>query len=125
MEQQWTSRCGSTATLCKSPSSSSTSSTTSLKQHIDIPRRVSDALDARGFNVSSEGLVTFQDSSRSHPRNWSLLRKSYDAGLICFLEFWMTLVGLISEHERDAGSNYIRYQTPAPRRVKLPETSWA
>ncbi|KAK0879695.1 hypothetical protein LTR87_006497 [Friedmanniomyces endolithicus] len=92
MEQQWTSRCGSTATLCKSPSSSSTSSTTSLKQHIDIPRRVSDALDARGFNVSSEGLVTFQDSSRSHPRNWSLLRKSYDAGLICFLEFWMTLV---------------------------------
>ncbi|KAK1066915.1 hypothetical protein LTR74_006790 [Friedmanniomyces endolithicus] len=91
MEQQWTSRCGSTATLCESPSSS-TSSTTSLKQHIDIPRRVSDALDARGFNVSSEGLVTFQDSSRSHPRNWSLLRKSYDAGLICFLEFWMTLV---------------------------------
>ncbi|KAK0789817.1 hypothetical protein LTR91_013261 [Friedmanniomyces endolithicus] len=92
MGQQWTSRCGSTATLCESPNSSSTSSTTSLKQHIDIPRRVSDALDARGFNVSSEGLVTFQDSSRSHPRNWSLLRKSYDAGLICFLEFWMTLV---------------------------------
>ncbi|KAK0300921.1 hypothetical protein LTS00_000067 [Friedmanniomyces endolithicus] len=91
MEQQRTSRCGSTATLCESPSSS-TSSTTSLKQHIDIPRRVSDALDARGFDVSSEGLVTFQDSSRSHPRNWSLLRKSYDAGLICFLEFWMTLV---------------------------------
>ncbi|TKA72980.1 hypothetical protein B0A55_05301 [Friedmanniomyces simplex] len=91
MENQWTSRCGSSATLCEHPGSN-TSSTTCLKQHIDIPRRVSDALDARGFNVSSEGLVTWQAGSRSHPRNWSLLRKSYDSGLICFLEFWMTLI---------------------------------
>jgi MFS family permease len=63
-----------------------------LKQPIDIPRRVSDILSSKGLNVSTEGLVTFQDDSRSHPRNWPLLRKCYDSALICFLEFFMTLV---------------------------------
>lgn len=59
---------------------------------MEIPRRVPDALSAKGFDVSSEGLVTFQANSRSHPRNWTLIRKCYDSFLICFLEFLMTLV---------------------------------
>ena len=93
--QQWISTNSSCATLVENHgqrSPSAASSAASFKKHVDVPRRVQEALDARGFNVSTEGLVTWQADSRSHPRNWSLLRKTYDSALICFLEFFMTLL---------------------------------
>ncbi|KAK5742810.1 hypothetical protein LTR17_003058 [Elasticomyces elasticus] len=90
-QQRWQSPFSSSATLCEQPASRA-SPISSTRNRLAIPRKVSDALLAKGFNVSTEGLVTFQPGSRSHPRNWSVLRKSFDATLIIILEFWMTAI---------------------------------
>ncbi|KAK3645170.1 hypothetical protein LTR56_009219 [Elasticomyces elasticus] len=90
-QQRWQSPFSSSATLSEQPASRA-SSISSTQHRLAIPRKVSDALLAKGFNVSTEGLVTFQPGSRSHPRNWSVLRKSFDATLIIILEFWMTAI---------------------------------
>ena len=57
-----------------------------------VPRRVSDALKTRGFEVDNEGVVSFAPDCIIHPRRWPLLRKIYDSAIICFLEFFMTLI---------------------------------
>lgn len=57
-----------------------------------IPRKVADALQAKGLDVDNEGIVRFAKDSITHPRRWPLLRKVYDSAIICFLEFFMTLV---------------------------------
>lgn len=58
----------------------------------EIPPRVKQSLKAYGLLVDPQGLVTFAPNSHSHPRNWTVLRKSYDSFLIIFLEFFATLV---------------------------------
>lgn len=57
-----------------------------------VPRRVAEKLQARGFEVTDEGIVRWAKDSLTHPRHWSLLRKCYDSAIIIFLEFFMTLV---------------------------------
>jgi len=60
---------------------------------VSIPTEVSEELEARGLDVNSDnGTVSWQRDSPSHPRMWSLPRKAYDSALICFLEFFMSLV---------------------------------
>ncbi|KAK4552471.1 hypothetical protein LTR86_010314 [Recurvomyces mirabilis] len=90
---------------------SSTSSNSSLDKPppLDIPRHVSAALYAKGFNVSDLGLVTFRSDSRSHPRNWPLLRKVYDTSLICFLEFFMTLVSIAGSVAADVAGKSLGF----------------
>jgi MFS family permease len=63
-----------------------------LTATVDIPKHVSDALHAKGFKVDSAGIVRWAEGSITHPRRWPLLRKMYDTAIICFLEFFMTLV---------------------------------
>jgi hypothetical protein len=63
-----------------------------LKQRIVIPRRVSDALEAKGFEVDSDGIVRWAEGSTTHPRRWPPVRKTYDTAVICFLEFFITFV---------------------------------
>ena len=63
-----------------------------LKAAISVPKRVSDALHAKGFDVDSAGVVHWAEGSITHPRRWPVLRKSYDTAIICFLEFFITLV---------------------------------
>ena len=63
-----------------------------LAATVDIPRRVSDALQAKGFDVDGDDVVRWAEGSITHPRRWPLLRKVYDTAIICFLEFFMTLV---------------------------------
>lgn len=60
--------------------------------HDAIPRRVSSALSEKGLAVSRDGIVSWQTDSKTHPRNWPLIRKIYDSMLICTLEFVMTLI---------------------------------
>lgn len=74
---------------------SNSTSCFSMKKPSNIPQRVSDALNEKGFNVDSDGVVTWQPESRSHPRQWPILRKTYGTSLICFLEFFM-VCGLLS-----------------------------
>ena len=83
------------ATLASSnptPSSHPPPPPSSLLPCVLIPRRVADKLAARGFEVSDEGIVRWAKDSLTHPRHWPLLRKIYDSAIICFLEFFMTLV---------------------------------
>ena len=58
----------------------------------EVPRHVVDMLNEKGFDVDEDGVVKFQPNSRALPREWSLYRKLYDTTLICFLEFFMTLM---------------------------------
>lgn len=60
-----------------------------MKKQIDIPRRVRKALSERDLDVDSAGVVRWKPDSRSHPRKWSIGRKTYDTLIICFLEFFM------------------------------------
>ncbi|KAK5173928.1 uncharacterized protein LTR77_002609 [Saxophila tyrrhenica] len=76
----------------RSLSQSSTSSSSSLKKPIAVPRKVSDALEAKGFEVDNTGTVRWAPDSLTHPRRWSLVRKLYDTAVICFLEFFVTLI---------------------------------
>lgn len=59
---------------------------------VQVPIDAAKELYARGFQFDSYGIVTFTETSKMHPRNWSLGRKIYDSALICFLEFFMTLI---------------------------------
>lgn len=71
---------------------STTSLASGVKRPILIPRKASDALQEKGFEVDIYGTVRFSENSLTHPRRWPLLRKIYNSALICFLEFFMTLV---------------------------------
>lgn len=57
-----------------------------------IPRGVSDALSAKGLEVDQDGVVRWTPDCTQHPRRWPLVKKVYDTAIICFLEFFMTLV---------------------------------
>ena len=61
---------------------------------VQVPTDVTNALQSKGLYADQEGIVRWrQDSVQSvHPRRWSLLRKSYDSAVICFMEFVMTLI---------------------------------
>ena len=75
-------------------SSPSSRSTGTYKRPIVIPRRVSDALQAKGFEIDGDGIVRWASDSTTtiHPRKWPLLRKVFDTAIICFLEFFVTLI---------------------------------
>lgn len=64
----------------------------SLLSHALVPRCVAEKLQARGFEVNDDGIVRWAKDSLTHPRRWPLMRKIYDSSVICFLEFFMTLV---------------------------------
>lgn len=72
--------------------SSSIDSISKQKQAIIIPRKVSDALSEKGFDVDDQGVVRWGTESNVHPRRWPLIRKVYDSAIICSLEFFMTLI---------------------------------
>lgn len=59
---------------------------------VQVPSDAAKELYTRGFQFDSYGVVTFSETSKMHPRNWRLVRKTYDSALICFLEFFMTLI---------------------------------
>lgn len=76
----------------RSMSTSTASSTSSLKKPIVVPRKVSDSLQAKGFEVDDTGTVRWAPNSFAHPRKWPLVRKIYDTTVITILEFVVTLV---------------------------------
>jgi hypothetical protein len=76
----------------RSFSQSTTSSSSSLKKVVVVPQKVSTALHAEGFAVDDEGIVRWAPDSLTHPRQWPLGQKLYDTALICFLEFFVTLI---------------------------------
>ncbi|KAK5660518.1 hypothetical protein OQA88_13067 [Cercophora sp. LCS_1] len=45
-----------------------------------------------GLQRTSDGLISWRSDSEDHPRNWSILRKSFDTSVIIFLEFFVTVV---------------------------------
>lgn len=85
-------------------------------QSINVPARVHVALRKRGFKVNRFGVMTWLENSPAHPRRWSIMRKAYvsriafihsstssthtplthasskDSAIICFLEFFVTLL---------------------------------
>jgi hypothetical protein len=61
---------------------SSASSTSSLEE----------SLDQNGLVLGQDGYVQWSMSSPDHPRNWSTGRKTYDLGLIIFLDFFTTAI---------------------------------
>lgn len=77
---------------CTSHSSSRIDSFDSLAKR--MPRHVLQALDEEGLTINAESNVTWAANSISHPRNWPLSRKLYDTAIICFLEFFMTLISI-------------------------------
>ncbi len=62
------------------------------KLPIVIPRRVSDTLKESGLEVDCDGVLHWAEDSITHPRKWRLLRKVYDTAVICFLEFFVTVI---------------------------------
>lgn len=62
------------------------------KNLVHVPDDAAKDLYVRGFQFDSYGIVTFTEASKTHPRNWPAGRKIYDSALICFLEFFMTLI---------------------------------
>ncbi|KAI7360880.1 hypothetical protein KC336_g21910 [Hortaea werneckii] len=59
---------------------------------VNIPSEVSITLSEKGFVVDRYGSVSFKQDSVSHPRRWPLYRKVFDSALICFLEYFMTMI---------------------------------
>ncbi|KAK4634838.1 Major facilitator superfamily multidrug transporter mdrA [Fulvia fulva] len=71
---------------------SSASLQKSDKSIVHVPCYVKRELHLEGLQVDDYGVVRWQENSHAHPRQWSLGRKAYDSGLICFLEFFVTLI---------------------------------
>ncbi|RMX80835.1 hypothetical protein D0869_07258 [Hortaea werneckii] len=63
-----------------------------LELPVNIPSEVSITLSEKGFVVDRYGSVSFKQDSVSHPRRWPLYRKVFDSALICFLEYFMTMM---------------------------------
>ena len=59
-----------------------------------IPQDVLQALHVEGLTINAQSNVTWANNGISHPRNWPLSRKLYDTAVICFLEFFMTLISI-------------------------------
>lgn len=70
----------------------SDSSISIAKKLVRVPSDVASQLRERGLTVDRYGVVNFMEKSNMHPRRWPLWRKIYDSALICFLEFFMTLI---------------------------------
>ena len=41
-----------------------------------------------GVTILPNGLVTWKNNSPDHPRNWTLVRKVYDIGVVATMEFF-------------------------------------
>lgn len=88
----------STTASSRSVSTSSNSSMSSMLplvkecQPFKVPLHVAAMLAHRGSDVDDTGRVTWRENSSAHPRNWTAARKAYDAFVIIFLEFFMTMV---------------------------------
>jgi hypothetical protein len=50
-----------------------------------------DVIEALGLQLHDNGFIKWKTDSPDHPRNWSVLRKTFDTGLIFFFDFF-TLV---------------------------------
>ncbi|PVH95586.1 MFS multidrug transporter [Periconia macrospinosa] len=58
-------------------------------------------LAARGFELESTNCVKWSKTNPRHPRNWSVWRKTFDFGLLIFLDFFTTVIstaGTFSSH---------------------------
>lgn len=69
---------------------------------VAIPRNVVELLEQKQLDVDSNGVVHWQEDSRTHPRHWPVWRKTFDSGVICLLEFFTTLIS-------NTGSSVARY----------------
>lgn len=76
-----------------SPTNSSrTSSVSSFKKAFNPSPQLLKVLEAKGLCADADGKVNFAEKSRLNPKHWSFKQKCYATAIICFLEFWMTLV---------------------------------
>ncbi|KAI5357728.1 putative major facilitator superfamily, MFS transporter superfamily [Septoria linicola] len=57
-----------------------------------IPNHVLHMLTEMGLVMGTNGEVDWNMDGQAHPRKWPLLRRSYDTAVLCFMEFFMTLV---------------------------------
>lgn len=70
-----------------------------------VPEEVRQALTAKGLAVDDNGVVSWSELTKLHPRRWSTARKTYNSAIICFLEFFMTLIS-------NAGSTIVPIAAP-------------
>ncbi|KAL6714782.1 hypothetical protein ACLMJK_007042 [Lecanora helva] len=49
-------------------------------------------LDDFGLLLREDGYVDWKPDEKKHPRYWSFSKKTYNAFLLCFFEFWMTAI---------------------------------
>lgn len=49
-------------------------------------------LNSHGLQLGSDGFVEWKLDAKRHPRNWNVKRKTFDVGLICFFELWMSVL---------------------------------
>ncbi|KAH6618445.1 MFS multidrug transporter [Boeremia exigua] len=49
-------------------------------------------IDDLGVTILPNGLVTWNNNSPDHPRNWTPVRKAYDIGVVATMEFFTTVV---------------------------------
>lgn len=71
---------------------SSTDSQRASKPPASLSPHVLDKLAAKGLTVDAHGTVGWIANNAAHPRHWPMKRKAYDTAVVCFLEFFMTLV---------------------------------
>lgn len=68
---------------------------------------------ARGFELGPSKCVRWMKSNTRHPRNWSPWRKTYDFGLLIFLDFFTTVISTAgtfasqqASHDLQIGSGF-------------------
>ncbi|GAB7361854.1 hypothetical protein MBLNU230_g1894t1 [Neophaeotheca triangularis] len=76
------------------------------RSHTDISLSVLEALSARGLRIDARGQVQWRRNSNQHPRQWNLSRKLYDTTVICFIEFFVTMVSNTGTPIADEAAHY-------------------
>lgn len=74
--------------MAHSPSSKPTSS----EGPTPTKGALEDAVQGKGVHVNSDNRISWDEDAEQHPRNWNFATKTYTAGLICWLEMYMTAI---------------------------------
>lgn len=82
-----TSTLGSMSTTRSMCQRSEHSSSDCASEKINISGEIGQYLEGSGLNVDSTGLVTWQQDSPAHPRNWKLSKKIFDSAVIIIFGF--------------------------------------
>lgn len=67
--------------------------------------------ESYGLELIEDGYIQWNKRCPAHPRNWTLWRKTYNTGVIFFLELITYLRPLLSCLQTGTSTNYLTFRT--------------